>query len=239
MNLIKTILILNLLSLAFVVKASATSQKNCFVKHIKDAISINRKRRPLYENLTDGKSKKISNELILMEKLIYPMAYVFDKRARKYQKKGIAILCNDLVDMSEISEFSNEIIFPSDRYEKIKRSSVKEMKEDMKDIYHLEGWEGLAKYTGLLLHDLNKSKSYNCLLRHFIESINRTAHLAPNYIDKANRLGLKSPKKLLWDYTKFQIFGLSWGISIDSKASKIQSQGVPILCQDVPAIHAP
>ena len=109
----------------------------------------------------------------------------------------------------------------------------------MKKAYKEKSWQGLTLYTNDILANLNESSSYNCLLRHFVESINRTSALAPIYIIAAKEAGMKSPKKLLWKYVKFQIFGLTWGNLIDNKARHLQAAGVPILCQDVPAIHTP
>ncbi len=72
-------------------------------EHLRDAVSINTARKKIYIELSDGKSKSLSNRLIFFERLLILPAMFFDKKAKRFNKIGIPIMKNDFVSMSQLS----------------------------------------------------------------------------------------------------------------------------------------
>ncbi|MCM2280349.1 MAG: hypothetical protein NDI61_00725 [Bdellovibrionaceae bacterium] len=64
----------------------------------------------------------------------------------------------------------------------------------------------------------------------------RSARLASRHAAAATALGLPSSAPLSREFIEWQILGISVATDLDTDASSIQAQGVPILCQDVPPI---
>ncbi|MBT5094516.1 MAG: hypothetical protein HOM21_09755, partial [Halobacteriovoraceae bacterium] len=94
-------IVIFLIALLSTVKAFS-GQKNCFVEHLKEAIEVNQQRTSIYSRASDGESYWLSRHLIHFEKLILPLAKVYDRRARVYQRAGIALFCRDFVSMEGI-----------------------------------------------------------------------------------------------------------------------------------------
>lgn len=213
------------------------ANENCFRKHIVDAIKLNEKRLPLYAKLTNGESLKISKRLIRLEKQMRIPVFFYDRIARKYHKVGIPFLCLDLIDMAETPEFSETFsdgpkplsefkIFPA-------KKAVKEYKKALK---HTDGLQRLIKLLEKDLHQLEEIPNFNCLSRHFIESLLRSSRLAIDYDKYAKTNNLKSPMKASLSYIKFHFLGFARAAKIDALAAPIQAKNIPILCNDVPAI---
>ncbi len=219
---------------------SATEiQTKCIRQHLKDAIKINKKRRPLYKALTDGKSKKLSNSLIFSEKLSLSYAFIFDLSAKKYQKRGIPLFCLDFIDMKEIADFQAGSEVPEYKYESLEKINTKEIIANIKKSLKKRSFKGVQDYMQLELKNFEEEKKYNCLAKHVLESIQRSAFLAPHYIQASEMIGMKSPKKLLENNIKIQAMSLKIFSRIDKKAAKFQEEGVSIICNDIPHIPIP
>ncbi len=206
----------------------------CFYDHVKDAIELNRERRELYSRETEGQSRKISRYLILWEKFILIKAKKFDRKAAPFQSLGIPFICEDFVDMDATPEFiSRTAQIPSGYLNKYKPES-KQIKKKLKQSLKL----GYKPFKMNIIREMQKlefNKSYDCLLRHLLESLLRTSDLAPKYLAKAKDKARLD--KLIQKYLRLQIFGISQAIFIDRKARSLQAEGVPILCNDIP--HVP
>ena len=88
----------------------------------------------------------------------------------------------------------------------------------------------------LALREIEAEPNFHCMQRHLIESIGRTAMLAPVYEQMAKDRELKSPQALIRQFLKLQIWGLRLGKWLDSKALPLQIEGLGIICHDVPGI---
>lgn len=208
----------------------------CFYIHVQDAIELNRERRDLYSKETNGESEKISRYLIIWEKLIRIKAKQYDRKAAPYQAQGIPFMCEDFIDMDETPEFiARTAQIPRGYMGKYKPNS-KDIKRRLRSKLNL-GYDHLAKQLENEIERLKFNKSYDCLLRHLIESLLRTADLAPRYLSKLENKEKKKLDKLIKKYLRLQIFGIGQAIFIDKKARSLQAEGVPILCNDVPAVH--
>ena len=76
--------------------------QNSFRKHLIDAITVNKTRKPIYAAMTKGRSRPLSNFLIWNEYLILPIAWYFDIWARKFNQQGIGIISKDFISMASV-----------------------------------------------------------------------------------------------------------------------------------------
>ena len=174
--------------------------------------------------------------VIFWEKLILMKSKKFDRRARAFQQIGIPLMCEDFVDMAETPDYINKTTEILESYLKTAKPNSKQLKETLRSKLKL-GYLPLKKHLEIELRFLEANKSYDCLLRHLVESLLRTADLAPRYLSKTNGKDKKKLDKLITKYLRLQIFGIGQAIFIDKKARPLQAEGVPILCNDVPAVH--
>jgi hypothetical protein len=89
------------------------------------------------------------------------------------------------------------------------------------------------------IQELADEPQFNCLTRHFLESIARAAALAPkqNALARA-KLGVPS-LEISRQFILSHLAVLKIARQIDAMAAPLQSAGVPIVCQDVPPIPVP
>lgn len=208
----------------------------CFYDHVRDAIELNRERRELYSLETDGKSERISRYLIIWEKLILGKSKKYDRRAQGFQKLGIPFMCEDFIDMSETPTYTNRTTEIPEPYLKTAEPRSRQIKKTLRSKLK-QGYLPLKKQLKIELKQLDSNKSYDCLLRHLIESLLRTADLAPRYLSKVEGKQKEKLDRLIYRYLRLQIFGVGQAIFIDKKARSLQAEGVPILCNDVPPVH--
>ncbi|MFT6069148.1 MAG: hypothetical protein ACJAT2_000375 [Bacteriovoracaceae bacterium] len=225
-----------LFSLIISFSALGEELNRCFYDHVKDAIELNKIRKPLYAKATNGESLKISRYLILWERFIILKSLKYDRKAAKFKRKGIPVMCEDFVDMALTPEFIIDTTQIPRPYLISKSPKAKEIKSRLKASLQ-EGFNSFKKQTENEIQRLEFNSSYDCLLRHLLESLRRTGDLAPRYLKRTQGKQKKKLNKLLTKYLKLQIFGISQAIFIDKKARSLQSTGVPILCNDVPHVE--
>ena len=145
-------------------------------------------------------------------------------------------MCEDFIDMSETPQYiARTTQIPKGYLTKLKPKS-KQIKRTLRSKLKL-GYLPLKKQLEIEIQKLSANKDYDCLLRHLLESLLRTADLAPRYLAKSSVTDRKKLDKLIYKYLRLQIFGIAQAIYIDKKARSLQATGVPILCNDVPAVH--
>ena len=215
--------------------------KGCFTKHIADAIKLNKERRDLYRHTSIEKglpsSEFLSNGLINFERLIYPFAFYYDRSARQFQNKGISILCSDLVDMEETPEYK-PLTTQIPRAKSFKTYPLKKWKKELRNLSSKRQWNSYKEKIEEYLDLLKMEKGSHCLVKHFLESVGRTASLANGYLAKLEKS--KDQKKLnrfLKRFVNLQMLGLLQANRLDQRAFPYQKVGIPIFCQDVPPIH--
>jgi hypothetical protein len=206
----------------------------CFLTHLDEAIALNRERRSRYEALTDGASLAISNRLITTERISRVAAIVMDDRARRWQRRGVDVLCDEFVSMDETPAFRDHS--EPVPFESFVAQGGAGLALRLGDAWLDGGYTGLAAAAEYELELLADAPSFHCMVRHLLESIVRAANLAPIHVADAAALGLDSPAAISRDFIALQITSLALATGIDEDAAPIQAQGVPIICQDVPPI---
>ncbi len=210
-----------------------------FYTHIRDAIQLNKKRTQFYSTLTNGKSKIISKGLITLEYATIPISKYYDFIARKYNQAGIPLLELDFIDMKYAPEFSEEKRFPERMYSSIRRPEISLITKELKRALKADDYEQIIQISSQEISALEENRSYNCLTRHFLESVRRSAALLPYYIKASKQKGLSSPQRIVKQVIKLQLNSLILVHQLDIKAAPIQQQGVAIICQDIPHIPMP
>lgn len=211
----------------------------CFRSHLREAIELNRDRRSLYSALSDGRSTAISNKLIALERLALVgshFAHDFDRADRVYKKAGMTILCEVFVPMSLTPDFESRYEGAPPLATSFVELSASDMKARLKLALKSSGLPGVKREADSMIASLANEPRMNCLMRHTLESLVRVVLLAPRHADQAQRLGLPSPEKL-----QRRLIESHWALLeqvqvLDRKASRLQAEGLPIVCNDVPSL---
>jgi hypothetical protein len=218
--------------LSIIVQTSYAYDSSCFSRHLDEAIQLNENRKQLYSELTNGDSEQISSKLIRQERWAKIFAFFYDWRAETYQENGIPVVCDEFVSMSLTPPFV------SYQAPQVRVGALPELPiggwED--ELNNKEDFDQLAQASLQMVHSLNELPDYFCMTRHLLESIVRSARLAPSHIEKSLQANLDSPRDLLQDFIELHVDGLQDAYELDRMAFPMQAKGIPILCRDVPAI---
>lgn len=213
----------------------------CFNKHFLESIQLNQTRKPLYLRRSASASNGISSRIVWMEKAAlmlgnFSKKYRFDERDAVYRQANMSIVCESLVPISKTPEFKDSY---SDGVAPLATSytlfSATTARDDLQIALNKGGYVGLKEEALARARGVGTLKT-NCLVRHVLRSIARTASLAPNQIALATEKGLPGPDLLIRDLISFQLLALSFGNWLDESALKVQEKGIPILCQDLPEV---
>ncbi len=213
---------------------AANLEKNCFTQHLKEAVQLNQARGKIYSLWTNGESKKISNKLIRLELLTTIPSRFFDLLAKKYQKQGLTILCDEFVPMANAPVIQTHLDPPTIKFSDVTPPNWKKVKSEVKALVKKNSIEEAILVLEVELSKFN-NLPYYCMYKHLLESLIRSLSLMPKYAmwDKQhNSNALKLSKTVF----KFQLMGMGLGVGLDKDASSVQEMGVKIICQDVPKI---
>jgi len=207
------------------------------VRHIEDAMKLNEERKPLYAALSNGESVKVSEALIQFEKNLVWQSKFGDLVSYPFQAAGIPILCSDYISMEKTPAFANQFAQGAPSPQNFVELPLAEMKEALQKAIDQKNHAEVVKIADSYIASLEKEPRFHCMVRHFLESLRRVAGLAPQYQKMTDSTvaiwGLRFiSQKTLKGHLDF----LDEAIRIDKLAMPVQLKGVPILCQDVPAI---
>lgn len=209
----------------------------CFKDHLIEAVHINKIRLPLYSQQTNGHSEWMSRAWIASEQAVLNTLNIFnpDSFALKYEQAGIPIICSGFMPMNQTPDFNYQKLSPpplpfkSVQYTKNLRTRLKVLL-DQNNFY--KGWQLLDSE----IKKLETQPNYHCLSRHILESSARFLSQAESFNQHALRIGLESSLPISKKMALWQLLGLPFTKLIDTHAAKIQAQGVPIFCNDIPKI---
>jgi len=212
-------------------------------KHLREAIAINKKRRKIYIKLSNGKSKTLSNKLIFFEKLLILPAMIFDKKAKRFNKKGIPILQNDFVSMNGLPQPETPPIFTN----KLPKKAFKELKQKIKkfktsvtsDLKTLNFEETLKRgkelYKLINIYE-NKFGCHLAMTKHVTESLNLIVHNGIKYREMSKGKTVKITKVMIKGHLSLLIPCLK---TIDIHAQKLHKIKCGIIVNDMPEIPLP
>lgn len=209
-------------------------ETRCVSKHIREAIELNEERLPLYAASSDGRTIPISDSLIKLEKLALRLLPAIENPAEEYQKKGIPLFCLDVVPMSLTASFKPMAERPTAPYKPFNGLSFS---LSLAPLVLAGNNAALENKLEAELLKLNQQPNYNCMSRHMIESILRSVRLAPIYRRMSVERGLRDPIGLIRLYINAQIGALGVVAHLDDQAAKLNEEGIPVICNDVPYIE--
>ena len=214
-------------------------ESQCMADHLREAKEINHTRLPLYADLTDGESRKVSWTLIGSEAMGIPFAELMERLNKSLREAGVNILCEDFVSMDRTPTFR--------RQQDGQPLPIKDFQSDrgwdeIGDFWRLGrsgSYAELARTTDVVLAELTLVPTYHCMYRHILESIRRAASKAENQLERARAKGLGAEAERVIDLlVTSQLAVLPLAMKIDDWSAPINARGIPIVCQDVPPIHA-
>ena len=162
------------------------------------------------------------------------------KKAQKFIKKGVPIVCNDFVEMNGIESKEGKPFYANIANESVferLNSDFENTKTEMRKYNQQNDFKKVSEMAySLLLKVENiekETKSNFCMARHVIDSLGLAAVHAGGY-SKNSRGEIDS---FAQSFVGTQISGLSNSIlDIDRGAQKAHQLGVGIVCNDVPKI---
>jgi len=212
------------------------SLAECLREHLHEAQILNQYRKPLYSKLTKGESEKISNLMIQHEKFARYATVVLLPFAKYFRSRGIPILCEEFISMKLAPKFQ---IITSEQpiSEEYKSPDTKALEERLKKSLS-QSFTKLGEQTEKELK-VFKDSSFNCMTKHILESIARSAYLSKKYVVAAKKKDLFfSPSSFLHFALKTQIESINQIKDVDIWSAPIQKKGIAIICNDVPHVPA-
>lgn len=221
--------------------SNGLATERCMTEHLKEAIALNTERRDLYAALTKNQSVEVSDLLIRMEKstlfmMKFPL-WNFDELLKVDHEQNQSLTCEAFVSMKTVRSFESQFErgAPTENTPLIDTKSVRKILKTS-----IEAGDQV-KFKSELFHvyaELNAEPRLNCMSRHIIESMLRITSLRPEWLAKIETTqGQLKFDKAVIRLLRNHIFALTSAQQIDAAARSIQLSGVPIVCQDVPAIH--
>lgn len=208
-------------------------ETDCIRNHLSEAIHLNTERSALYSAASEGRSEAVSNKILRMESVMMVMLPLIEVPARYFQNRGVPVLCKDVVPMSGAAEFVAKTEPPEADFESISGWSLARELIAARFDDNPDAFDELLESK---LKDLSNKPYYNCLTRHFLESILRAARLGPIYLQMAQERDLFSPRPIILNYLYSQILSLPLVTAIDDDADILHKEGIPVICRDVPVI---
>ncbi|HST57288.1 MAG TPA: hypothetical protein VLK84_01295 [Longimicrobium sp.] len=216
---------------------AAVPERRCMERHLREAAAINKARMPLYDSLSGGRSRGISRRLIWTERLGVVAAWYIDLRARRFQRAGIRIVCDDFVPMAHTPAFQPRAPDPPPPLADFVRADASGIRREVERAQRLGGWAAASAVLEREIEALAMTPAYHCMLRHLLESALRISNQAPRYAAEAEARGLSaSPEDLSRALLDLHLLSLGDAAKLDARAAPLQAEGIPILCQDVPPI---
>lgn len=203
--------------------------RNYFQEHILEAIETNKSLRSEYKILSNGRSEKIFRFLINAERMTLPLSYLFDRKTHVYQRAGIPLFSQEFMPMNSI-EVSRSARPKEKRvrinYKKTWSTLGKALARDDLESFHSECLEKI--------HQLNGAPDFSIMVRHLLESVYRCSYFLQGHEEGAIKLGMPSPRKIVFDLIRFQLWGLPGMDLLDDWCEPLQKEGISIFRYELP-----
>ncbi len=212
---------------------------NGFRQHLREAIALNTARRPGYEAMSGGASRRVSKRLVLVERATSLWASWIDFRARRWQRKGVQIVAGDFASM----EFVRPAATPPRWRGRMTRAQQDQL-EDRLDGYRAETkrllaasrWVEAARRSDAELHAVEALEvAWGCHLamtKHTIEQVGFAALNAATW----SRQSGGGTDGLARHFVLALRVGVWGGPAVDAMAQEGHAGGAGVLVNDVPEI---
>lgn len=208
---------------------------HCVTDHFSEALVLNQERKPLYSMLSNGESDAISDSLMAFEHQLTRNVAPTLPLARFYWKAGVPVLCKEFVPIAETPAFADSFATPLPEG-KVKFANPMKLAMKLEASLMRGGNARLAEAGREEIRKLDKADHYQCLVKHFLESIVYAAEVADDVDAVAREQSMPSTKMIYKISIQSQIASLMTVSKLDRQAEKVHRMGIPILCNDVPLI---
>ena len=214
-------------------------QKSGFYFHLKEAIEVNSERSRYYASQTDDRSRYLSLYLVSMERLILPLAWYYDTKAKKFNEQGIGIIKDDFVSMQNVSTMQAKPIYGAtltqEAFKNLKIRTNKYLKS-VKQHNKKSDFASVAKETHSFIKKLQveekKLEVHFAMSIHILESVCFFAQNSVIYVQQSEG----KTSSLSRSFITFQLLGLGSALYLDRWAQGFHREGVGIILNDMPAI---
>jgi hypothetical protein len=210
-----------------------------FAGHLKAAIQLNRTRRDVYDRLSGGATRSLSNQLIALEQLTLPAAHALDLWASRFQDQGIAVLKDDFVSMQSVrSPFAPPRWrgVASDQEASKVETWLSDYRKTIRSALGDDDFAAIAEASDDLLKRLEATETgcqtHWAMSKHMVESLGLAAMNAIDHAEKSGGETLRFSRKFI----RFQSLGLLGSVRIDRKAQIFHQKGIGIVVNDIPHI---
>lgn len=210
-----------------------------FRAHFVEATHLNLQRKHIYSQLTGGKSKRVSNILIFAEKLLFPVAWYFDMRAKRFNQQGISIIVDDFMALDNLPSPNRSPIYKNVlpcRDIRFLFATMFRLRWKVRRLLHRYNFAGVhmlvIEHIDLIANLEEERGVHIAILKHILESVAFAAKNAVGYTSMANRGAMR----LASCFIKTQMLGTIMSPLIDRSANKIHKLGIGILYNDIPDI---
>lgn len=210
-----------------------------FERHVAEAIQSNLARRSYYRRQAGWVAWLLSISLVFSERLTIPIARRVDRQALPFQEKGIPILANDFVEMSEIPPKESLPVYHGQADRKLRREVKRLLRKAKKAslaALSRRNYRIVQEELSAALRKLERiqetEKVHFAMTRHLLESAGIAALHVPSYI----RASSGEAEELCRRFVKMQVRLIDQAIFVDTLAQKCHAKGVGILVNDVPDI---
>ncbi len=223
------------------VSTSAISAESCFRDHLHEAIALNTQRRPMYSQLSGGKSEIISNQLIRMEKTSLLLTYLpmnnFDSKLADFKKYNVDVTCDAFVSMKTVTAFNSIFLTGLPNADATTVHSDLIISE-IEGFLHTQDTVLLKNVLLNIIKGLKVEPRLNCMTTHVLDSMARIASLYPHWVSQITSKDDQIKfKKIISSLLTNHLRSIKYTALLDQKARPLQLAGLPIICQDVPVIQ--
>lgn len=219
--------------------AGQDNNRGGFYRHLIEAIELNRVRREHYADVTGGRSRSLSNRLILSERLCLPVARYFDAKARHFNEEGIGVVREDFVSMEDVEAppspprytgqaTSTDIAEVTDFLGAYRQAALAANKE--------ADFQEVCRASRDALHELEGREvelgAHFVMSKHVIESAGFAALNALQWARQSDGETVSLSRKLIY----CQLRPLTFFVSFDKWAQPLHAEGCGILVNDIPPI---
>lgn len=221
-----------------VAAAFPLKSQSCLQEHLTAAVALNESRRAIYSEWSQGRSESISDRLIQAEKNALQLSRLVEPWEAQLAAEDIHIICNSLASMDNVPVLKQNPE-PQDRsFFDLNRLALARVR--LHAAWLFGSYSGLSQESLKFLDAIRLSHDYHCMARHLLESISLASYHA-----EQEQKAVQNPaqwlrlRALMDTYLAAQINLLPFANKLDADAAPLQAEGIPIICQDVPAIDLP
>lgn len=210
-----------------------------FYRHVLGGLGVFRERGKVYERLSRGTSRKITRRVMRFQRVFLPLAWLVDRRAHRFQHRGIPIVKADLMPVAGLPDPETPPkwrgrLAPDSAH--CLEAELREFKSLFRARVKAADFAGAATAAHLALHrvrDLEtRERCHLAMTAHFLESLGLCALHAGRYARESGGETLPLSKAFL----NVQLLPFGSTLAVDLDGQELHQRGIGILVNDLPAI---